>query len=207
MDLQLCGLQVWCWLVSTVLWLVLVERQLDLSSVNARLRGKIQEPLAVAEDEFKKSVKVNLAAPWYLLKAVSRRMRDSKSGGSIIFVSSIIGAERGLYSGSAVYASCMAAIQQLARVSALEFGKYNIRVNAIARGLHMEDGYPLSVGKEKAKSSTERVMPLLRWLDPENDLASTVIYLVGEDSRYMTGTAIFVDGGQSIVRPRLRSYM
>ncbi|MQL78057.1 hypothetical protein Taro_010464 [Colocasia esculenta] len=39
MDLQLCGLQVWCWFVSTVLWLVVVERQLDLSSVTARLRG------------------------------------------------------------------------------------------------------------------------------------------------------------------------
>ncbi|MQM14239.1 hypothetical protein Taro_047169 [Colocasia esculenta] len=41
MGLQLCGMQVWCWLVSTVLWLycVVVERQLDLSSVTARLRG------------------------------------------------------------------------------------------------------------------------------------------------------------------------
>ncbi|MQL93651.1 hypothetical protein Taro_026296, partial [Colocasia esculenta] len=39
MGLQLCGLQVWCWLVSTVLWLVLVERQLDLSFVTAILRG------------------------------------------------------------------------------------------------------------------------------------------------------------------------
>ncbi|MQL83544.1 hypothetical protein Taro_016030 [Colocasia esculenta] len=38
MGLQLCGLQVWCWLVSTVLWIMLVERQLDLSSVTARLR-------------------------------------------------------------------------------------------------------------------------------------------------------------------------
>ncbi|MQL75798.1 hypothetical protein Taro_008178, partial [Colocasia esculenta] len=39
MDLQRCGLQEWCWLVSTVLDLVEVERQLDLSSVAARLRG------------------------------------------------------------------------------------------------------------------------------------------------------------------------
>ncbi|MQL70747.1 hypothetical protein Taro_003064 [Colocasia esculenta] len=41
MGQQLCGLQVWCWLVSTILWLycVLVEWQLDLSSVTARLRG------------------------------------------------------------------------------------------------------------------------------------------------------------------------
>ncbi|MQM17012.1 hypothetical protein Taro_049978 [Colocasia esculenta] len=39
LGLQLCGLQVWCWLVSTVLWFMVVERQLDLSSVTARLRG------------------------------------------------------------------------------------------------------------------------------------------------------------------------
>ncbi|MQM15008.1 hypothetical protein Taro_047945, partial [Colocasia esculenta] len=38
-GLQQCGLQVWCWLVSTVLWLVLVEWQLDLLSVTVRLRG------------------------------------------------------------------------------------------------------------------------------------------------------------------------
>ncbi|MQM21128.1 hypothetical protein Taro_054162 [Colocasia esculenta] len=37
----MCGLQVWCWLISTILWLVLVERQLDLSSVTARLRGVV----------------------------------------------------------------------------------------------------------------------------------------------------------------------
>ncbi|MQL76975.1 hypothetical protein Taro_009377 [Colocasia esculenta] len=44
MGLQLCGLQVWCWLVSTILWLVLVERQLDLSSVTARLGAVVVCP-------------------------------------------------------------------------------------------------------------------------------------------------------------------
>ncbi|MQL92475.1 hypothetical protein Taro_025098 [Colocasia esculenta] len=39
MGLRLCGPQEWCWLVSTVSWFVLVKRQLDLSSVAARLRG------------------------------------------------------------------------------------------------------------------------------------------------------------------------
>lgn len=93
------------------------------------------------------------------------------------------------------------------QLSALEVGKYNIRVNAITRGLHLDDQYPRSVGKEKAEKFTAGVMPLLRWLDPKNDLASTVIYLVGDDSQYMTGTAIFVDGAQSIVRPRIRSFI
>jgi len=89
----------------------------------------------------------------------------------------------------------------------MEIGKHNIRVNGIARGLHLGDEYPMTVGKEKAVKLTSEVMPLRRWLDPKNDLASTVLYLVSDDSRYMTGTTIFVDGAQSLVRPRMRSFM
>jgi enoyl-[acyl-carrier-protein] reductase (NADH) len=44
-------------------------------------------------------------------------------------------------------------------------------------------------------------------LDPEKDLTSTVLYLISDDSRFMTGTTIYVDGAQSIVRPRMRSFM
>jgi len=81
--------------------------------------GKNQEPLSITEDEYKKTVKVNIMAPWFLLKAVAKRMRDSRSGGSIVFLTSIIGAERGLYPGAAAFGSCMASIQQLVRVSIL----------------------------------------------------------------------------------------
>lgn len=92
-------------------------------------------------------------------------------------------------------------------MAALELGKHSIRVNGIARGLHLDDSYPVSVGKERAEKLTTEVMPLQRWLDPERDLASTVLYLLGDDSRYMTGTTIFVDGAQSIVKPRLKSFI
>ena len=62
-------------------------------------------------------MKINFMAPWFLLKAVGKKMRDYNSGGSIIFLTSIIGAERGLYPGAAAYGSCSAGIQQLVRVS------------------------------------------------------------------------------------------
>lgn len=93
------------------------------------------------------------------------------------------------------------------QTSALEIGKHQIRVNAIARGLHLEDEFPVSVGKERAEKLVNEANPLRRWLDVKNDLASTVIYLISDGSRYMTGTTIFVDGGQSLVRPRMKSYM
>ncbi|WCJ33909.1 NAD(P)-binding Rossmann-fold superfamily protein [Euphorbia peplus] len=169
--------------------------------------GKMRDPLELAEDEFKKIMRINLMAPWFLLKSVGRRMRDNGSGGSIIFLSSIIGAERGIYPGGAAFGSCSAGIQQLARHSAMELGKYKIRVNAIARGLQVEDEFPMSIGKERAEKLVKEASPIERWLDAKNDLASSVIYLISDGSRFMTGTTIFVDGGQSLSRPRMRSFM
>uniref|UniRef100_A0A7N0T778 Uncharacterized protein n=1 Tax=Kalanchoe fedtschenkoi TaxID=63787 RepID=A0A7N0T778_KALFE len=171
------------------------------------MSGKIQDPLQLAEDEFKRIAKVNFMAAWFLLTAVGKRMRDSKLGGSIIFLTTIIGAERGLYPGGAAYGSCLAVVHQLVSTAAVDLGKYNIRVNGISRGLHLDDGYVKSVGRERAEKMVKAANPLNRWLDVKNDVASTVIYLISDGSRYMTGTTIFVDGAQSIVRPRMKSYM
>lgn len=77
----------------------------------------MQDPLSLAEDEFKKILRTNFMAAWYLLKAAGKVMRDQKSGGSIVFLTSVIGAERGLYPGAAAYGSCLAGVQQLVRVS------------------------------------------------------------------------------------------
>ncbi|XP_047311367.1 3-oxoacyl-[acyl-carrier-protein] reductase FabG [Impatiens glandulifera] len=169
--------------------------------------GKMQDPLNLNEGEFRKIVKINFMAAWYLMKGVGKRMKEGKKGGSIVFLTTILGAERGLYPGSAAYGACLAGVQQLTRSCAMEMGKHQIRVNAIARGLHIEDEYPKSEGRERAEKLTAEVNPLKRWLDVKDDVASTVIYLISDGSRYMTGTSIFVDGAQSLVRPRMRSYM
>ncbi|GKE48526.1 glucose/ribitol dehydrogenase, partial [Tanacetum coccineum] len=64
---------------------------------------KTQESLQISEVEFKKTVRINFMAPWYLLKVVAKRMRDNKIGRSIVFITSIIGAERGIYPGATAY--------------------------------------------------------------------------------------------------------
>lgn len=78
--------------------------------------GKMQEHLELAESEYKKIVKINFMAAWFLLKAVGQRMRDFNVGGSIVFITSILGSERGIYPGAAAYASALAGVQQLVRV-------------------------------------------------------------------------------------------
>ncbi|GAB4860337.1 hypothetical protein Ancab_035495 [Ancistrocladus abbreviatus] len=93
------------------------------------------------------------------------------------------------------------------KTTALEFGKYQIQVNEISRCLHLGDMYPTSIGKERAEKLVKDAVPLHRWLDVESDLASKIIYLISDGSRFMTGTIIFVDGCLSLTRPRMRSYM
>lgn len=81
----------------------------------------MQDHLQLPEEELRKIVRINFMAAWFLLKAVGRRMKDHKSGsgGSIVFMTTLLGTERGLYQGASAYASCLAAVQQLARVSAI----------------------------------------------------------------------------------------
>ena len=76
----------------------------------------MQDPLQLSGDEFKKIVKINYMSAWYLFKAVGKRLRDQKTGGSVVFVTSLIGAERGLYPGAAAYGSALAGVNQLVRV-------------------------------------------------------------------------------------------
>lgn len=169
--------------------------------------GKMQDPLQLTEAELKKIVRINFMAAWFLLKAVSIRMRDQKTGGSIVFMTTIVGGERGIYPGAAAYGAISAGVHQLARTAAMEVGKHQIRVNAIARGVHIDDEYPTWVGKDRAQKLVKEAAPMGRWLDVKDDLFSTVIYLISDGARYMTGTTVYVDGAQSVVRPRMKSYM
>ncbi|XP_010439895.1 PREDICTED: uncharacterized protein LOC104723262 [Camelina sativa] len=170
-------------------------------------QGKIQDILQVSQDEFKKTTKINLTAPWFLLKAVASRMKDHGSGGSIVFMATIASGQRGIYPGADAYTTTSAAIHQLVRASAISLGKHTIRVNMICRGLHLDDEYPASVGRDRAIKMVKDAAPLGQWLNPNTDLYSTVIYLISDGSRFMTGTTVLVDGAQSLTRPRLKSYM
>ncbi|XP_057816313.1 uncharacterized protein LOC131029713 isoform X2 [Cryptomeria japonica] len=169
--------------------------------------GNVTPPLDVKEDELDKIIRLNLKGTWLVCKAVGKRMRDNAIGGSFILLTTIIGGERGLYPGASAYGACLAGVNHLARALAMELGKYKIRVNAVARGLHDSDAFLQTFSEDKKEKSVKDIVPLQRWLDVKNDLTSIVLYLVADDSSFMTGTVIYIDGGQSIVRPRMRSYM
>ncbi|CAN8303256.1 unnamed protein product [Cochlearia groenlandica] len=170
---------------------------------------KKQDILNVSEDDFNRITNINLKAPWLLLKAVASQMKQYGSGGSIVFMSTISSGERGLHPGADAYTTASAGVQQMVRVTAMSLGKHKIRVNMISRGLHLGDEYPSSayIGRDRAVKLVKDAAPLGRWMDPEKDVYTTVIYLISEGSCFMTGTNVYVDGAQSLMRPRLKSYM
>ncbi|SOC82141.1 hypothetical protein SAMN05421890_0530 [Ensifer adhaerens] len=112
-------------------------------------------------------------------------------GGAIINIgspSSVLAMKHGI-----MYSAIKAAVSGLTRSGAAEFGPRNIRVNAIAPGSTPTEGANLVVSEEAWERRRQRV-PLGRLGAPE-DIANAAVFLASDESSFITGDILFVDGG------------
>jgi NAD(P)-dependent dehydrogenase (short-subunit alcohol dehydrogenase family) len=132
---------------------------------------------------------------WGTSEAVTR-MVHHKTSGSIVNVSSVHG--RLAYPDYAVYEMTKAAIDALTRNAAVSFGRFGIRVNAVAPGAVMTDALDASLASAKnpaaAKSDLESRSSLGRIARPA-EIAAVVSFLLSDAASYLTGQSIAVDGG------------
>eukprot|EP00250_Pteridium_aquilinum_P007616 c17287_g1_i1 orf=64-945(+) len=180
---------------------------IDLLLCFSTSTGLLTPFLETSEQQLEAATSLNLKCVCLFSIAVGKRMQGAGIGGSFVFITSIIGTERGLFPGVAIPGASIAAVNYLTRAMALELGKHKIRVNAIARGLYESDVFLESLSNEALEKEGKRLVPLGRWVDKENDLTSMILYLAADASSFITGTVVFVDGGQSLVRPRMRSFL
>ena len=141
------------------------------------------------EEDFKQVIDVNLIGTFNMTKAVTTYMVKAKSG-RIINLSSVVGISGN--AGQANYASSKAGIIGLTKSLAKELASRNILVNAVAPGFITTD--MTSVLKEDVKESILNNIPLKREGKPE-EVANVVKFLASEDSSYITGQVINIDGG------------
>ena len=135
---------------------------------------------------------VNVKAALVLAKECSRLMIEQGSG-NIINIASIV-AERG-FSGLSVYAATKAALLGMTRSLARELGPKNIRVNAIAPGYLATE---MSQGMTpRQQEQIIRRTPLSR-LGSVDDVVPWVSFLLSDESRFVTGQVITIDGGASV---------
>ena len=122
---------------------------------------------------------------------VAARLMAKGGGGSIINIASAAGF-LGMPNGM-VYCGVKAGVLGLTRASAVELGSKKIRVNAIAPGTIMTEGVSINVDEAGMAKRIART-PVGR-LGQVEDIASAALFLAGDDSSFMTGESMLVDGG------------
>ena len=169
-----------------------VRRQhghIDVVFANAGI-GEEFGPLGeISEAHFDNMFNINVKG---LLFTVQKALPLLQDGGSIILTASINSIK--VLPGSSVYSATKAAVRSFARSWTLDLQARQIRVNAISPGL---TDTPMT-SNEELKASILPTIPLGRWGDPD-EIAKAVVFLASDDSSFITGIELFVDGGQAQV--------
>ena len=153
--------------------------------------GLTQDNLAIrmSLDEWKKVIDINLTSTFLLSKFAIKKMLKNKSG-KIVNITSVVGHTGNL--GQANYTASKAGIVAMSKSLAIEYAKKNINVNCISPGFiktSMTDKLD-----EKFKELILSKIPSARLGDPI-DIANTVLFLVSDQSNYINGETIHVNGG------------
>jgi 3-oxoacyl-[acyl-carrier protein] reductase len=145
--------------------------------------------LRMTEEDWDAVLNVNLKGTFNCTKAVVRYMAKQRSG-KIVSIASVVG-EMG-NAGQVNYSASKAGVIGLTKTIAREFAQRKINVNAIAPG-YIET--PMTeVLPEKVKEELKRLIPMERLGKPE-DVAEAVLFLVSDESNYITGHVLNVNGG------------
>jgi 3-oxoacyl-[acyl-carrier protein] reductase len=139
--------------------------------------------------DFQKVLDVNVTSPFIIARTVGRAMIRERRG-SIVNMASVVGIHGN--GGQANYAAAKAAVIGFTKSLAQETAARGVRVNAIAPGFIATD--MTSAMTDEAKEKTLRLIPLKRMGSPE-DIAEAALFLASDESSYITGQVLPVDGG------------
>ena len=160
--------------------------------------GTINDPVPfheMTEDQWDDLVKTNLFGTFRMTQAVIPVMMKN-GGGSIVNISSVLGIRAIPRVPLSVYAVTKAGVIMFTRSIAVEYGQYKIRCNCVAPSTIRSSIIEPYLQDEEAKKVLESTFPLHVIGEPE-DISGAVAYLCSDDSKWVTGTIMMVDGGLS----------
>jgi NAD(P)-dependent dehydrogenase (short-subunit alcohol dehydrogenase family) len=173
---------------------------LDIFFANAGISGGLSSIFEQSAEDWQEILRVNLIGPFLAIKHAAPAIKE-RGGGSIICTASVAGIRAG--AGGPAYSASKAGVINLVTVAATQFAGANIRVNAICPGL-IETGmtkpvydWARAAGKE---DKLGHLNPLKRGGVPD-EIAAAALFLASDESSYVNGHALVVDGGLSISHP------
>lgn len=145
----------------------------------------------IGEDHFNRAFDLNVRALLFATKAATAIMPD---GGSVVLVGSIAGGIG--TAGYGVYGATKAAVRSFARTWANELAPRNIRVNVVAPG--PTDTAMFAAASDEVRETLTKLIPLGR-MGRADEVASAALFLASQDSSFITGIELPVDGGMAQV--------
>ncbi len=166
------------------------EKRLDILVNNAGIT--LPEPARTySADKWARTQAVNLEAPFRISQLAFPFLR--RSGGGVIINLTSIHSELG-GSDNPAYAASKGGLKQLTKSLALDWAKYNIRVNNLGLGYFRTAMTRRSYANPRLRALRSARMMLGRWGEG-GDLAGPAVFLASDASRYMTGQDLYIDGG------------
>lgn len=144
-------------------------------------------------DSFEKTFDTNVRGTYFLAAGLVPGMLE-RGHGCIVNVTSMV-ASKGV-PGASTYSASKAAVESLTRTWAAEFGRYGVRVNAVAPGPTKTEGVAAEWGETNEELG--RALPLGRTADPE-EIADAVLFLASPRASFITGSTLHADGGGSAI--------
>lgn len=184
-----------------------VERwgRLDIVFANAGINGVWAPIDELAPEEWSKTLAINLSGTFYTIKAAVPHLKRQK-GGSIVVTSSVNGTRMFSNSGASAYATTKAGQVALTKMLALELAKHRIRVNVICPG-----AITTEIEESTEKRDLEEAREPIEYPEGEipltdgkpgsaEQVAQLVLFLASDESSHITGTPVWIDGGQSLMQ-------
>jgi glucose 1-dehydrogenase len=147
--------------------------------------------LDVAAETWDRIIAVNLTGMFHVGQAAARQMVKQGSGSIINLTSQLAEVAR---PERAAYVASKGGARSLTQAMAVDLAAHGVRVNAIAPGPTLTGLTRASYSDPEARRATEAVIPLGRLGQP-NDLVGAVLFLASDESRWVTGSTVTVDGG------------
>jgi NAD(P)-dependent dehydrogenase (short-subunit alcohol dehydrogenase family) len=175
----------------------------DVVFANAGISGGLAGLFEQSSADWEEVLRVNLIGPFLAIKYAAPHMKQ-RGGGSIICTASVAGLRSG--AGGAAYSASKAGVINLVQTAAQQLAGSGIRVNAICPGL-IETGMTRGI-YDMARAAGKQEMigqlnPLRRGGEP-SEIAHAALFLASDESSYVNGHALVVDGGLSVSHPFTR---